>query len=221
MSAATTNSLGGFALFETAIGCCALVWRGRSIVGAALPESSPERLRARLASRFPNAVEAVPPPSVAEAIERIVGLLAGARTDLSDIEIELGGVSDFDRRVYQAARRIPCGEVRTYGDIARGIGEPRAAQAVGLALGRNPVPIIVPCHRVLAGGGRGGGFSAPGGVATKFRILEIEGARRPGDSGLFADLPLAVKPARPPSAAGGAPARAAPSRRADGGDGGR
>jgi methylated-DNA-[protein]-cysteine S-methyltransferase len=194
MSAAITNSRGGFALFETAIGGCALVWRDGSIVGAALPEASPERLRARLASRFPDAVETVPPPPVAKAIERIVGLLAGGRTDLSDIEIDLDGVSDFDRRVYQAARRIPCGEVRTYGEVARGLGEPKAAQAVGVALARNPVPIIVPCHRVLAGGGRSGGFSAPGGVATKFRILEIEGARRPGETGLFADLPLAVKP---------------------------
>ena len=195
MSAATTNKPGGFALFDTPIGRCALVWRGAAIVGAALPESSDERLRARIAARFSGAPEAEPPPFAARAIERILSLLNGGRTDLSDIEIDFGDVAAFDRLVYEAARSIPCGEVRSYGDIARQVGEAEAAQAVGAALGRNPVPIIVPCHRVLAAGGRSGGFSAPGGVATKFRILQIEGARRAGEAGLFDDLPLAVRPA--------------------------
>jgi methylated-DNA-[protein]-cysteine S-methyltransferase len=195
MPAATTNNrpTGGYALFDTAIGRCALVWRGGLVVGAALPEESDERARARLARLFPGAAEAEPPPFAADAIERIRGLLAGAGTDLGDIRIELDG-SEFDRGVWQAARRIPCGEVRSYGDIAREIGAPRAAQAVGVALGRNPAPIIVPCHRVLAADGRSGGFSAPGGIATKFRILEIEGARRAGEPELFESLPLAVKP---------------------------
>lgn len=195
MSAATTNKAGGFALFDTPIGRCALVWRGAAIVGAALPEASDERLRARIAARFPGCGEADPPAPVARAIARIVGLLSGDAADLSDIEIALDGVPGFDRQVYEATRRIPRGEVRTYGSIAGELGQPQAAQAVGLALGRNPVPIIVPCHRVLAAGGRSGGFSAPGGVATKFRMLEIEGARRPGEAGLFEALPLAVKPA--------------------------
>ena len=100
----------------------------------------------------------------------------------------------FDRSVYEAARRIPRGEVLSYGELAAQIGAPRAAQAVGRALGRNPVPIIVPCHRVLARGGGSGGFTAPGGLATKFRMLEIEGARRAGDPELFPALPLAVGP---------------------------
>ncbi|HEX8626156.1 MAG TPA: methylated-DNA--[protein]-cysteine S-methyltransferase [Allosphingosinicella sp.] len=124
---------------------------------------------------------------------RIASLLAGGKTDLGDIKLDPGG-SAFERNVWQAARRIPCGEVRSYGDIAREIGAPGAAQAVGLALGRNPVPIVVPCHRVLAADGRSGGFSAPGGVTTKFRILEIEGARRPGEPELFESLPMRVKP---------------------------
>ncbi|MEA3053637.1 MAG: methylated-DNA-[protein]-cysteine S-methyltransferase [Sphingomonadales bacterium] len=195
MPAATTNNrpTGGYALFDTAIGRCALVWRGGLVVGAALPEETDERARARLARRFPGAAEAEPPPFAADAIERIRSLLAGAGADLGDIRIELDG-SEFDRGVWQAARRIPCGEVRSYGDIAREIGAPNAAQAVGVALGRNPAPIIVPCHRVLAADGRSGGFSAPGGIATKFRILEIEGARRAGEPELFESLPLAVKP---------------------------
>jgi methylated-DNA-[protein]-cysteine S-methyltransferase len=192
-AAITNNPQEGFALFDTAIGRCALVWRGGLVVGAALPEGSDERARAGLARRFPGAAEAEPPPFAAAAIARIIGLLAGGRTDLGDIRVDLDG-SAFERNVWQAARRIPCGEVRSYGDIARDIGAPGAAQAVGLALGRNPAPIIVPCHRVLAADGKSGGFSAPGGVATKFRILEIEGARRPGEPELFESLPMRVKP---------------------------
>ncbi|HEX8467580.1 MAG TPA: methylated-DNA--[protein]-cysteine S-methyltransferase [Allosphingosinicella sp.] len=195
MRAAITNNPGGsgYALFDTAIGRCALVWRGGLVVGAALPEVSDEVARASLARRFPGAVKADPPPFAAEAIDRIASLLAGARTDLGRIKVDPEG-SAFERDVWRAARRIPCGEVRSYGDIAREIGAPGAAQAVGLALGRNPVPIVVPCHRVLAADGRTGGFSAPGGVATKFRILEIEGARRPGEPELFESLPMRVKP---------------------------
>ncbi|MGA9581537.1 MAG: methylated-DNA--[protein]-cysteine S-methyltransferase [Allosphingosinicella sp.] len=195
MPAATTNNPveSGFALFDTAIGRCALVWRGGFVVGAGLPESSDERARESLARRFPGAVEAEPPPFAADAIASIVSLLAGDGTDLGDIKLDPKG-SVFERNVWQAARRIPCGEVRSYGDLAREIGAPGAAQAVGLALGRNPVPILVPCHRVLAADGRSGGFSAPGGVATKFRILEIEGARRTGEPELFESLPMQVKP---------------------------
>ena len=195
MPAATTNNPveGGYALFDTAIGRCALVWRGGLVVGAALPEASDDKARASLARRFPGAREAGPPPFAAAAIAAIVSLLAGGKTDLGEIKLDLDG-SAFERNVWQAARRIPCGEVRSYGEIARDIGAPGAAQAVGIALGRNPAPIIIPCHRVLAADGRSGGFSAPGGVATKFRILEIEGARRAGEPELFETLPLRVKP---------------------------
>ncbi|HYG46587.1 MAG TPA: methylated-DNA--[protein]-cysteine S-methyltransferase [Allosphingosinicella sp.] len=194
MPAATTNNPPeGYALFETAIGRCALVWRGGLVVGAALPEASDEAMRAGVARRFPGAVEAAPPPFAADAMARIASLLAGGKADLSGIGIDPEG-SAFERDVWQAARRIPCGEVRSYGDIAREIGAPGAAQAVGLALGRNPLPILVPCHRVLAAGGGSGGFSAPGGLATKFRILEIEGAKRAGEPELFESLPMRVKP---------------------------
>ena len=151
-------------------------------------------MRERLEARFPGATEADPPPFVAEAVASIARLLRGEKVDLGGIPVDLEGASELERKVYEAARRIPCGEVRTYGEIAREIGAPGAAQAVGSALGRNPAPIVVPCHRVLASGGRSGGFSAPGGVDTKFRMLEIEGARRPGETGLFDALPLAVKP---------------------------
>ena len=196
MPAAITNNpeAGGYALFDTAIGRCALVWRGGLVIGAALPEASDERARAGLARRFPGAVEAEPPPFAERAIAQIVDLLAGGRADIAGIPLDLRAGSVFERAVWEAARRIPRGEVRSYGEIAREIGAPHSAQAVGVALGRNPLPIVIPCHRVLAADGRSGGFSAPGGVATKFRILEIEGARRPGDPELFESLPLKVRP---------------------------
>ncbi|MEA3060226.1 MAG: methylated-DNA-[protein]-cysteine S-methyltransferase [Sphingomonadales bacterium] len=194
MPAATTNKP-AYAVFDTAIGRCVLVWRGGLIIGAALPEADEERLRARLARRFAGAAEAPPPPFAAAAIALVVRLLAGQRVDLAEIELDLSDSSAFERAVYAAARAIPCGETRTYGELAEAIGQPGAAQAVGLALGRNPVPIIVPCHRILAASGKSGGFSAPGGVATKFRMLQIEGAMRPGEPSLFESLPLAVRPA--------------------------
>lgn len=184
----------GFALFPTAIGACALVWKDEAIIGAAFPESSDARTRARLAARFPGAVEAEPPPAVEDAIALVVRLIAGEDVDLSGIAIDLSGADSFERQVYAAALAIPRGEVRTYGEIANAIGAPGAARAVGAALGRNPIPILVPCHRVLAASGGSGGFSAPGGTATKFRILAIEGARRSAEPELFDRLPLAVKP---------------------------
>lgn len=194
MPAATTNKPAHFVLFETAIGRCALLWRGGLVIGAALPEADEAAMWRRLASRWPDASEAQPPSVVADAIALIVRLLAGDKVDLGTVPLDLAGASELERQVWDAACRIPCGEVRTYGEIARDIGSPGAAQAVGAALGRNPVPILIPCHRVLASDGRGGGFSAPGGTATKFRILEIERARRSGDGTLFENLPLAVGP---------------------------
>jgi methylated-DNA-[protein]-cysteine S-methyltransferase len=117
-----------------------------------------------------------PPEAVRAAVRAIVALLAGERRDLADIALDDDGIDDFQRRVYEATRAIKPGETATYGEIARAIGEPGAARAVGAALGRNPFPIVVPCHRVLAADGALHGFSAPGGIATKRRMLEIEQA---------------------------------------------
>jgi methylated-DNA-[protein]-cysteine S-methyltransferase len=115
---------------------------------------------------------------------------------LSAIAVDLGEASDFERQVYAAASAIPPGETRTYGELAAAIGAPEAAQAVGRALGRNPCPIIVPCHRIVGADGRSGGFSAPGGASTKLRMLDIERARRGSDASLFEQLPWAMKPDR-------------------------
>ena len=168
--------MAGFALFDTALGRSGIAWSARGVVAVQLPEADEATTRSRLARSARGAPEAAPPPAVRAAIEAIAALLAGAKRDLEDVVLDESGVPDFHRRVYAAARRIPPGRTATYGELAAQLGLPGAARAVGQALGRNPFTLIVPCHRVLAAGGRSGGFSAHGGVTTKLRLLEIEGA---------------------------------------------
>jgi methylated-DNA-[protein]-cysteine S-methyltransferase len=165
----------GFALFDTAIGRCAIAWSERGVVGVLLPERDDAAMRARLVRRYQGAREHAPPEEVARAIDGIVALIAGERRDLADIVLDLDDVPEFNRRVYAVARTIGPGATLTYGAIATQLGEPDA-RGVGEAMGRNPCPVIVPCHRVVAAGGKTGGFSAPGGAATKRRLLAIEGA---------------------------------------------
>ncbi len=186
-----------FALFETAIGCCGVVWSGRGIAGVRLPERSEAATRNRLLRRFPAAHEDEPPADVQRAIDDIVALLSGERRDFNHVGIELDVVSEFHRRVYEVVRRIPPGATLSYGEVAERLGDRKLARNVE-ALSQNPCPIIVPCHRVLAAGGKPGGFSAPGGMATKLRLLAIEGAQPQGRMEgplLFDRLPLAT--ARP------------------------
>jgi methylated-DNA-[protein]-cysteine S-methyltransferase len=175
----------GVTLFDTAIGRCGIAWGGRGIVGVQLPEAHEGATRARLLRRFPDAREDAPPPAVRRAVDAITALLRGERTDLTEVPLDMDRVPEFHRRVYEAARAIPSGSTRSYGEIATELGDPGSARAVGQALGRNPFAIVVPCHRVLAAGGRSGGFSASGGVATKLRMLAIEGARTNGQGALF------------------------------------
>jgi methylated-DNA-[protein]-cysteine S-methyltransferase len=185
----------GFALFETVIGHCAIVWSGRGIVGAQLPESSARATRSRVLARSPAAREGIPPPPVRRTISDIVALLDGERKDLAEAILDCDGVAEFNRRVYDITRAIPAGSTLSYGEIAERLGDRNLARDVAQALGQNPFPIIVPCHRVMAAGGKTGGFSAPGGVRTKLRLLSIEGAQ-PGGPTLFADLPLVTRPRR-------------------------
>ncbi|MGJ7509978.1 methylated-DNA--[protein]-cysteine S-methyltransferase [Variovorax sp. GT1P44] len=175
-------SQAGYALFDTPIGVCSIAWGPRGIVGVHLPEAEEGVMRARMARQFPHMWEADPPPEVAQSISAIRALLEGEPLDLAEIELDLEGVSDFHRRVYAIARRIPPGRTRTYGDIAAELGDKGLARAVGQALGLNPFAPVVPCHRVLAAGGKWGGFSAPGGMAAKLRMLAIEGARPDSDT---------------------------------------
>jgi methylated-DNA-[protein]-cysteine S-methyltransferase len=175
-----------FTLFDTAIGRCAIAWSGRGIAGVQLPEARELGTRARVLQRFPGASEASPPPDVQRALDGIAALLRGAASDLSTVALDMDRVPAFHRRVYEVARTIAPGTTLSYGDIAARLGAHKSARAVGQALGRNPFAILVPCHRVLAAGGRIGGFSANGGVATKLRLLSIEGAQANDTPTLFA-----------------------------------
>jgi methylated-DNA-[protein]-cysteine S-methyltransferase len=164
-----------FAVIPTAIGECALVWNADAeIVGSTLPHGGADQVRTAVHSWHPGAVEALPLP-VMSAVEALVRLLDDGVGDLAEVPLNMSAVPDFDRRVYEVVRAIPPGETRTYGEVAAELGAPGAAQAVGQAMGRNPFPPIVPCHRVLAAGRRVGGFSARGGPRTKVRMLETEG----------------------------------------------
>ena len=184
-----------FALFETAIGACAIVWTARGICGVQLPEVDAAATRARVTQRYPNAREAAPSPETQHAIDGIVALIAGEPRDLADIVIDDAAISEFNRKVYAIARAIPPGQTMTYGEVAERLGDKQLARAVGQAMGENPTPIVMPCHRVLAANGKAGGFSAPGGVVTKLRLLTIEGASPNGPT-LFDHLPLSASPAR-------------------------
>lgn len=167
----------GCALFDTAIGRCGIAWTAEGIVQAVqLPETSDARTLARMRKRCGDAPELAPPPAIARVIERQQAALSGQRDDLLDVPLDWDGVPPFHRRVYEASRRIAPGTVVTYGEMARDLGEPGAARAVGQALGHNPFAPLVPCHRILAAQGASGGFSAEGGARTKLRLLEIEGA---------------------------------------------
>jgi methylated-DNA-[protein]-cysteine S-methyltransferase len=175
----------GYALFDTAIGRCGIGWSERGVVGVRLPERTEDAMRARLVASFPGAEETTAPVDVQRAIEDLASLLRGEPIDLTSVQLDMDGIPAFHRRVYAEARRIPPGSTVSYGEIARQLGDAGAARAVGQALGRNPFVLVVPCHRVLAAAGKSGGFSASGGVATKMRLLEIEGAHAAGVLPLF------------------------------------
>jgi methylated-DNA-[protein]-cysteine S-methyltransferase len=177
-----------YTLFETSIGLCGLAWNERGVIGFQLPEEDASKTRGRLAKRFPGIFEAPPSPDIQSIVADVVALLQGEARDLSTVPLDMDSVSDFDRRVYDVARSIPPGRVLTYGEISSRLGIDNA-RAIGQALGRNPFAIIVPCHRVVAAGGKLGGFSANGGATTKRHLLAIEGAKRDESPTLFDLIP--------------------------------
>lgn len=181
-----------FALFPTPIGRCGIAWRGDIVIATRLPDTQPAAT-SRFFSNQRRAKEGLPPETIQRAIIAITALLEGDRADLSLVACDFGSVDPFAEKVYAATRTLAPGETSTYGAIAAEVGEKHQAREVGQALGRNPLPIIVPCHRVLGAGGRLTGFSAPGGVELKLKMLEIEGADVGSGPGLFGDLPLSVK----------------------------
>ena len=165
-----------YCLFDTAIGPCGIAWNERGLTRLRLPESSPTTTEKRLRATLGSPAPATPPLPIEAAIAELQRYFAGARIEFGSIVLDLPDVDAFHRQVYEAARSVAWGQTTTYGELARQAGAPQEAREVGQALGHNPCPIVVPCHRVLAAGNKPGGFSANGGVVTKLKMLAIEGA---------------------------------------------
>jgi methylated-DNA-[protein]-cysteine S-methyltransferase len=165
-------------VFETAGGFCAIGWSDAGIARFHLPTSTAEATERSMRRRLAGAEPGTPPAAVMAVIDAAQRYFAGEKVDFSNVPLDLGGQDEFFRKIYGAARRVGWGQTTTYGSLAKELGAgPEAARDVGQAMARNPVPLIIPCHRVLAAGGKLGGFSAPGGSATKQRMLEMEGRR--------------------------------------------
>lgn len=181
MTTRTSTEPHAFHLFDTAVGRSAIAWGPAGVVGLSLPDLNEVLLRARITRKFPDAVEASPPSEITRAVEAIAALLRGEPgkpedpRDLSFVTLDMTGLPEFYQRAYAIARTIGPGATLTYGEIATRLGVRDAARAVGQAMGKNPFPIVVPCHRVLAAGGAIGGFSSRGGTPLKRRLLAIEG----------------------------------------------
>jgi methylated-DNA-[protein]-cysteine S-methyltransferase len=169
--------MAGFAFVDTPAGLIGLAWDDTLAVCAGqLPEATPQATRQRLQERFPGLREELPPQALATVFSRLAAALQGAPDTLEDVPLADADVPEFHRRVYALARRIPPGQTRSYGDLAAELGGPAVARAVGQALARNHFAPLVPCHRVMAAHGQAGGFSGPGGLHAKLRLLQLEGA---------------------------------------------
>ena len=167
-----------YSVFETAAGFCAIAWSDAGITRFMLPSRSAETTEHNLRRRVADAQPGTPPAHVTAAIDAAKRYFAGEKMDFSGLQLDLAGQGEFFRKIYDAARRVTWGHTTTYGALAKEVGVgPEAARDVGQAMAKNPVPLIIPCHRVLAAGGKLGGFSAPGGSSTKERMLELEGVR--------------------------------------------
>jgi methylated-DNA-[protein]-cysteine S-methyltransferase len=165
-------------LFPTAFGTCGIAWNDTGLTGFQLPEATDFLTEEHLVRKARSQPPAGPPSDqVRQLIARVQHHLSGRLQDFSDATFDWSRVSDFQRAVYRQTLAIKPGDKKSYGDIARLLGlGPEAARAVGVALATNPWPLIIPCHRVVSAGGRMTGFSAPGGIRTKSRLLALEGA---------------------------------------------
>jgi methylated-DNA-[protein]-cysteine S-methyltransferase len=161
-------------LFDSVIGTCGVAWSARGVTRLQLPEADTSATERRL-SRSATRASQVVPAEIDRMIADVQCYMAGRSVDFAAAAVDLTDVDPFQRQVYEATRAVLWGKTVSYGELARQIGSPGAARAVGQALARNPVPIIIPCHRVLAKGHRVGGFSAHGGTLTKERLLALEG----------------------------------------------
>jgi methylated-DNA-[protein]-cysteine S-methyltransferase len=186
----------GYSIFDTMIGRCGIAWGDSGVIGVQLPEAREIETRRRLFRLYPEARELRPPLHIEIAIDGIVALLRGERTDLSEVTLDMTGIPAFNARVYEYARTIPRGETRSYGEVAARLRASGAVHSVAQAISRNPFMIIVPCHRVLEAGGYTDRISPNGGTISKRRLLSIEGASVTSSKTLF-DVLLPVAPPRP------------------------
>jgi methylated-DNA-[protein]-cysteine S-methyltransferase len=163
-------------IFETALGFCGIAWNSTGVTRFQLPAQSAEVTERSLQRRLTGATPGAAPPGVSETIAAVRRYFEGEKVDFSDCTLDLHEQDELYRQIYFAARRTGWGRTTTYGTLARELSlGPQAARDVGQAMANNPVPLIIPCHRVLAAGGKLGGFSAPGGAAAKVRMLALEG----------------------------------------------
>jgi len=183
MKGAIKMTQAAYCLFETPLGACGIAWKEPEtsrippvVTFFQLPEATRSVTDTRIAGSSGGRKARVPPPHIAGIIKRVQKHLQGDVQDFLDIVVDLDGAGPFARQVYEAVRKIRAGRTKSYGELATDMNRPTASRAVGQALGRNPIPLIIPCHRVLASGNDLRGFSAHGGVETKARMLEIEGA---------------------------------------------
>ena len=180
-----------YAIFDTAGGFCGIVWSETGIARFQLPTATATGTERLLLRRMPDARPAPPPPEVAATIENVKRYFAGEDVDFSTVRLDLDGQSSLFRDIYTALRRVGWGQTTTYGALAKAAGASgwEAARDVGQAMAKNPVALIIPCHRCLAAGGKIGGFSAPGGEFSKLKMLELEGvhlgAPKPSRPSLF------------------------------------
>ena len=188
----------GYAIFDTGVGRCGIVWSDAGIVGVQLPEARELETRGRLFRLYPEAREMRPPATVETAIQGIAALLRGRDADLSDIVLDMEGISLFSQRVYEFTRTIPRGETRTYDEVATQMRRIGAELSVAQAIAKNPFMIIVPCHRVLEAGHYADKISPYGGTISKRHLLSIEGTRPIASTTLF-DVLLPVAPPRSPT----------------------
>lgn len=177
-----------YCLFDTAIGSCGVAWSEQGLTRVQLPEADRNSTERRLRARSGGTRSDDPPPQIKQLIDEIQRFATGERVDFSSAVLDLSKVGPIDREIQIAARSIGWGTTATYGDLARQTGTPGDARGVGQAMSRNPMPIVIPCHRVLAKGNKLGGFSAYGGTVTKERLLALEGVRVGDDAPLLPGL---------------------------------
>ena len=169
--------MSSYAIFETAGGYCGIAWSDAGISRFQLPTASHEATERLLLRKLPDGAPATPPAHIAATIADVKRYFAGEAVDFAEVPVDLDGQSDLFRDIYAALRQVGRGRTTTYGELAKAVGAQgwEAARDVGQAMGKNPIALIIPCHRCLAAGGKIGGFSAPGGEFSKLKMLELEG----------------------------------------------